>query len=44
MVGGVYIRCPNCRGSGKDFYNHVCHICNGKGSIFHKMEEKNEAN
>ena len=31
-----YIRCPNCKGTGKDFYNHVCHVCKGKKKVWWK--------
>ena len=27
-------RCPNCRGSGKDFYSHICGYCKGKGYVY----------
>ena len=35
-----YRKCPNCHGSGKDFYNHVCHICKGKKKVWWNDKKK----
>ena len=26
--------CPNCRGTGLDFYSHVCSYCHGTGHVY----------